>query len=184
MRSSEASKMFIRRKDMCRESMGRLRERGMLCPFGVFKSLLWGQFFWVSSGQSFCFVALSPPLVWLRALPCVHPYLLAKLDSRQVSLGSWQNILSYGTPSPEDPFCTCLAWRSQGRVSLTSRMRNLWPLYLLSEQDSTSPCLCCYLCLGVSVHKGWIPAAQPGAHLCPASTELLMHWSRDSSRLN
>ena len=57
MRSSEASKMFIRRKDMCRESMGRLRERGMLCAF-IFKSLIWGQFFWVSSSQSFCFVWL------------------------------------------------------------------------------------------------------------------------------
>ena len=62
-------------------------------------------------------------------------------------------------------FCTCVV----REVSLTSRMRNTWSLYLLSKQDSAPLCPCHYLYFGVSVHRGQIPATQPGAHLPPAS---------------
>ena len=37
--------------------------------------------------------------------------------------------------------------------------------YLLSGQDLASPPSCYF---GGSVHRGWTPAAQPGAHLSPA----------------
>ena len=53
-------------------------------------------------------------------------------------------------------------------VSLTSRMRTMQPLYLLSGQDSAPPPSCCYLHLGVSVHKGQTPAAQSRIRLSPA----------------
>lgn len=104
MISNETSKMFIRRKDMCRESTGRLRERGMLCAFGVFKSLTWGQFVWVSSGQSFCFVWLWVHLVWLRALSCMHPYLLAKLDSSASVSGKLTEYTIIWRPLPWGSF--------------------------------------------------------------------------------
>ena len=45
----------------------------------------------------------------------------------------------------------------------------MWSLYLLSKQDSAPLCSCHYLYLGVSVHRGQIPAAQPGAYPSPAS---------------
>ena len=44
--------------------------------------------------------------------------------------------------------------------------------YLLFGKGSASPPSCYYLCLGVSVHRGQILAAHPGAHLSPASLRL------------
>ena len=69
------------------------------------------------------------------------------------------------TQSPEEIFCTFVV----GEVSLTSRMRNMWSLYLLSKQDSVPPCSCHYLCLGISVHGEQVPAATSGTHLSISS---------------
>ena len=44
---------------------------------------------------------------------------------------------------PQEPFCACLV----KEVSLTSRMRNMWFLYLLSKRGSAPPCSCHYLFL-------------------------------------
>ena len=65
----------------------------------------------------------------------------------------------------EEPFCSFVV----RKASLTSRMGNMWFLYLLSGQDSAPPCPCQYLYLGVSVHRGQTSATQPEAHLSPAS---------------
>ena len=70
--------------------------------------------------------------------------------------------------APEEPFWACVV----GKFSLTSRMRNMWSLYLLSRQDSASLSPCHYLYLRESVHRGQTSAAQPGAHLSPASIPL------------
>ena len=56
--------------------------------------------------------------------------------------------------TPEETFHSCVVWE----VSLTSRMRNMWSLYFLSEHDSASPCSCHYLNFGVSVHKEKVQA--------------------------
>ena len=55
------------------------------------------------------------------------------------------------------------------KVFLTSRMKNMWPLYLLSGQVPPPPCYCYYLYLGVSVQRGWTPDAQSGECLSPDS---------------
>ena len=67
----------------------------------------------------------------------------------------------------------CVVWE----VSLTSRMRNMWSLYLLSKQDSAPPSSFHYLYPGVSVHRGQISAAQPGAHLFPVSNPCWAMWT-------
>ena len=65
---------------------------------------------------------------------------------------------------------------------MTPRMRNMWSLYLLSGEDSAPPCSYHYFYLGVSVHKGQIPAAQPGAHLSPASKQSSMRRRKKRRR--
>lgn len=55
------------------------------------------------------------------------------------------------------------------KVFLTSRMKNMQPLYLLSGQVPPPPCYCYYLYLGVSVQRGWTPDAWSGGHLSPDS---------------
>ena len=70
--------------------------------------------------------------------------------------------------APKEPLCTCVV----GKVSSTSRTRTMWSLYLLSGQNTAPLCPCYCLYLGVSVHRGQTSAAQPGAHLFPASVPL------------
>ena len=94
--------------------------------------------------------------------------------------GGWHTYYGMVPPpflTPEEPFCACVV----REASLTSRMRNTWSLYLLSKQDSAPPCSCHYLYLGVSVHRGQIPAAQPGAHPSPASLALMSSNSHNRS---
>ena len=62
---------------------------------------------------------------------------------------------------PEESFCPCVAQE----VSLTSRMKNTWLLYILSKKDSAPPCSCHNVYLGVSVQRGQIPIAQPRNYL-------------------
>lgn len=76
----------------------------------------------------------------------------------------------YGLAPPpfSDPsglFCTCVVLK----VSLTPRMRNKWPVFLLSKQDSACLCFCHNLYFEVSVHRGQILVAKPGTHLFPIS---------------
>ena len=88
----------------------------------------------------------------------------------------WHYLKWGGIPSLFDfqgPFLHMCSWEA----SLTSRMRNMWSLYLLSGKDSAPPCSCHYLYLGVSVHRGQIPTAQPGAHLSPVSIAILRHFN-------
>ena len=93
-----------------------------------------------------------------KGLPlCAQTYLLAKKDCwASVSGELTEHIMVwYPLPSltPEETFHSCVVWE----VSLTSRMRNMWSLYLLSECDSAS-CSCHYLNFGVSGHKEKVPA--------------------------
>ena len=108
---------------------------------------------------------------------CVR--LLAKMDSSEEVYGE-VDITYYGVVpplflAPEEPFCACVV----GEVSLILRMRNMWSLYLFSGQSSAPPSSCYCLHLGVSVYRGQGPAAQPGAHLSPASVlQSLKHNGR------
>ena len=70
--------------------------------------------------------------------------------------------------TPEQPFCAYVFWD----VSLTSRMRNMCSLYLLSKQDSAPSCSFHNLYLKVYVHRGQIPVSQPGTHLSFASISI------------
>ena len=85
-------------------------------------------------------LALSPRVIWLRALLCVHVRLLAKMDSRARVSGKLTEHVTARLPlpslTPEKPFCTRVVWE----VSLASKMRIMWSLYLSSKQDSAPPC--------------------------------------------
>ena len=72
------------------------------------------------------------------------------------------------------------------KFSLTLRMRNTWSLSLLSGQGSASPPSCSCLHLGVSVHRGPTPAAQPVTHppLISVSPVGLGHLLRIPQRIN
>ena len=64
----------------------------------------------------------------------------------------------------QTPFCACVV----GKVSLTSRMMNMWSFICsLGRAQLLLLSSCYYLPLGVSLHKGQTPAPRPGAHLCP-----------------
>ena len=75
--------------------------------------------------------------------------------------------------TPEEIFCTFVV----GQISSTSRMRNMWSLYLLSKQDSVPPCSRHYLYLGVSVHGEHVPAATSGTHLSTSSLNSFIIFS-------
>ena len=126
VKSSEASNVLIRREDRCRESTGRLRERHE---------------HWGSSGF---------PLVhiWSDSGPfpvCVHTFSQDRFKHK----GLWEvDRTCYGLA----PWESFLGMCSLG-VSLTSRMRNMWSLYLLSKRYSTPPWCCHHPYLEVSVHK-------------------------------
>ena len=62
---------------------------------------------------------------------------------------AWHHLLWGGTLSfltPKEAFCTYVV----GQISLTSRMRNMCSLYILSGQDSAPLCPCHYCYLKVS----------------------------------
>ena len=84
--SSEASKVFTRRKRVCvGRRKGGLSERAR--PLVVVWIIYVGRFFRVSFGQSSCFAWFWVRLVYLRVLPCVHTHLLAKMDSGKDAYG-------------------------------------------------------------------------------------------------
>ena len=60
----------------------------------------------------------------------------------------------------KEPFSACVV----REVSLTSRMRNVWPFIFYLGRVQPPPWSCCY---GVSVHGG--ETIQPGARLSPAA---------------
>ena len=90
-----------------------------------------GHFFWFPLAANH--LAL-PCLVYLRALPCVHAHLLAEMDSREEAYGN-VDIAYYGVAlppflTPEEPFYACVV----GKVSITSRTRNMWSLSFLATR--------------------------------------------------
>ena len=97
-------------------------------------------------------------------------HILAKMDSSAEVFRKLTGSIMIGhlhPPSltPEESFCTYVVQV----VSLTSRMRSMWSLYLLSKQDAASPFSCHNFYLEVSVDMGQIPVAQLGTYLSPAS---------------
>ena len=87
----------------------------------------------LSGLESLSGLTQGPPL-------CAHA-LLAKMDSSAGVSGKltgctmgWCLLPSL---TPEDLFCTCVVWK----VSLTSRMRNTWSLYLFLQAGCTSSLL-------------------------------------------
>ena len=130
-----------------------------------------GIFFQVFSGQSSCSLCIA---MWLRTLPDVPLHLLTKIDfSMRVSGRLAGHIIDwYPLPSlmPKESFSARVVWE----VSLIPGMRNMWPPYLFYPSRTQ---LLSTLYLEVSVLRRQIlcllrrqsPAAQPGAHLSPAS---------------
>lgn len=120
---------------------GRDRQTEERCMFWRwFNSFVWG----CPSGLLWPFILLclasSPRLAWLRpSLELGH--LLARVSGELADLVLLPSLTSAG------PFCTCVVLE----VSLTSRMRIIWPLSLLSKQDAAPPCSCHTLYLKVSV---------------------------------
>ena len=113
-------------------------------------------------------LALTLYLVDPRVLPCVCTF--ARQD------GHWRKVRHFlwgGTPS---------VMVMQGAVLYMYVVRNVSDfeneeyviLYLLSGLGLASPPSCYF---GVPVHRGETPAAQPGAHLSPAS-QLFIYRSR------
>ena len=126
---------------------------------------------------------LSPYVARLRALLYVPTHLLAKVDSsvrasRKLThcIMVWDPLLSL---IPEEPFCTCVV----PEFSLTSRMRNMWSLYLLSKQDSAPPCSCHNLYPEASVHRGHIPVAQPQRDRYPSISYQEKMWGGGEDHL-
>ena len=123
------------------------------------------------SGQSPCFV-----WHWINTWSDPEPspvWCVSFIQDRFLHNGLWQaevdrmyyDLAPLPYLTPEELFCTCVLRKD----SLTSRMRNIWSLYLFSKQDTAPPCSCHNLYLEVSVHRGQIPFAQSGTHLSPAS---------------
>ena len=90
-----------------------------------FKSLVWGQSFRASSGQSSCFFC-----PWAHSWPDpgpspVHKHLFSRMASSTVL---WEvdrmyyDLAPLPSLTPEERFCECVVWQD----SLTSRMRNRW----------------------------------------------------------
>ena len=95
-------------------------------------------------------LVLSPYLVYLRILPCVCAHLLAKMDSSEEAYGQVDITYYEVTPPPfltsKEPFCVCVV----GKVSLTSRMKNMWSFisYLDRAQLLLPPAILEYLSTG------------------------------------
>ena len=121
------------------------------------------------------------PITWLpsarsifgpsQGSRCVHAHLLAKMDSSE-QVYRYSDITYCGVVAPpsltlEEAFCACVV----GKVSLTSRMRNTWSLYLSSlicAGLSSSSLLLLSSCWSIC-SQGLNPAAKSAAHLSPAS---------------
>ena len=137
MESSETSVVFIRIKKWL--WIDTLMGWESVVPLGWFKSLIWGKFF-KSSLATHLAVSGSGSMSGLTQGPPLCACASFSQDGFQ-HRGFWDVtkhvIIWCPLPSltPEEPFCTCVIWK----VSLTSRMRNVWSLYLLSKQDSASP---------------------------------------------
>ena len=110
------------------------------------------------------------------SLTCVRIFLPRWIQVQRPMGRLTPPIMGWHPPplAPKETFCACRA----REVSLTSRMSHMWSLYLLSKQDSAPPCSCSYLYLRVFVHRGRIPAIQPGAQLSPASVSFMKIWNR------
>ena len=76
-------------------------------------------------------LVLSLYLVYLRVLPCMRAYLLAKMDSSEEAYGLG-DITPFSTS--RKPFCACVV----GKVSLTSRPRTMWSLIWAGLTSSSS----------------------------------------------
>ena len=129
--SSETNKVFIRRKKeyvWIDTQVGSERES---CPRGSLNHL-YGAFLpgFLWPIILLCLV-LSLYLVYLRVLPCMRAYLLAKMDSSEEAYG-----LGDITPFSisKKPFCACIV----GKVSLTSRTRTMWCLIWVGFSSSSS----------------------------------------------
>ena len=139
--------MLIKRKDTCRESMGRLersrereanREQESAMCFGGSFSCCVGAVLWASSGQSPCFVW---PAAHLWTGSGSSPVVCASFSQdgfyRQ---GPWEAARRYcgldPLPSltPEAAFCK----RVIPEVSMTSRMRNRWSLAFIQAVRGSS----------------------------------------------
>ena len=101
----------------------------------------------------------GPPIV------CTH--LLAKRDSSKEAYEQ-MGIPYYGVIPPpflasKEHFYTCVV----RKATLTSRMRSMWSFISFLGRALLLSHSCYYL--GASVLRGQTPAAQPGAHLSPAS---------------
>ena len=110
-----------------------------------------GHFFRVSSGQSSCFAWLWVRIWFILGSSPVRVgisqprWILARRPMGRLT----SPAMGWCPPpflTPEEPFCACVV----GKVSLTSRMRNMWSLYLLSGQNSAPLCPCHYCYLKVS----------------------------------
>ena len=115
-----------------------------------------GHFFCVSSGQSSCFAWLRVR-IWLSPGPptCVRASLSQDGFQRRGLWVGWHHSF-FDLPGAFLRVCS--------REGLL-RVRSVWSLSLFWAGLSSSGA-CCF---GVSVRKGQTPAAQPGAHLPPAS---------------
>ena len=96
----------------------------------------------------------------------MHVQLFAKMDSGAEACGSF-SATYYGVAlrsflTPKKTLCTCV----MEKVSLTSRMKNLWSLYMSRTELLSAPY---HFYLGLLVHRGQTSTAQPGAHLSAAS---------------
>lgn len=119
-----------------------------------------GHFFQIFSLPSH--LAYCPYLVWLRALPDVHTYLLAKMDSSLRVTGSWQGILwaiSPPFPGPWGPFAHVWSERSPW-----SQDKCGFLIFLYSSRA----CFCHYLYLEETGRQ--VP------HLCLGAHYLLSHF--------
>ena len=116
---------------------------------GLSSSLLWRKSSakrWRVVRQVKCWLAEKIPgekvLGWKRergrdlGTPLCACYLLAKMDSSARVSERFADILWASAPSPEDPFWACTVWE----VSLTPRMRNMWPPYRWPKQGLTPLC--------------------------------------------
>lgn len=130
-----------------------------------------GQSSWAASGQSSCSV-----WPWVHIWPDSGPspvckHVLAEMNSSTRVSGKFTGPIMVWCPlpslTPEEIFWACVFQD----VSLKTRMRSMWSLYLLSKQDTAPPCSCHKLYLEVSVRREQIPVAQPATLLSPASRE-------------
>ena len=139
--------------------MGRLRER--VVPLEYFESFIQGNSFRFSL-TSYLALPGSESLFGLTQGPPLRVCTSFSQNGFQHK-GFWEEerIMDWRllpSVTSEEPFCICIIWE----VSLTSQMRNMWLLYLLSKWDSAPSPSCHCIYHGVSVHRGQVRAAPCG----------------------